>query len=271
MSSEARAQLVADLREIVEEQISYRELLFRMTHRDLLLRYKQTVMGFGWAVFMPLVNTVIFSVIFMRVAPIATDVPYPLYAYSGLLVWNAFASSLRFAVTSLTANASLVTKIYFPREIFPLSAVLVTLVDSMVGSVVLAGMMIYYHVGVSFAILLAPVVVAALLVFTCAIALTLAMANLFYRDVKYLFEVVLTIWMFATSVVYPIELVEGRLGLLLKLNPMVPIINGFRSVVVRGVVPDPGPFLVVAAVSVVMLVVAWVAFHRAEFAFAENI
>jgi len=228
-------------------------------------------MGFGWAVFMPLVNTLIFSVIFMRVAPVSTGVPYPLYAYSGLLVWNAFASSLRFAVTSLTANSSLVTKIYFPREIFPLSAVLVTLVDSIVGSVVLAGMMVYYHVPVTSAILLVPVVVLVLLAFTSAIALTLAMANLFYRDVKYLFEVVLTLWMFATSVVYPIELVTGRLGVLLALNPMVPIINAFRSVVIRGAFPDPAPFAAVAGVSVLMLIGAWVVFHRAEFTFAENI
>jgi lipopolysaccharide transport system permease protein len=267
----SKARLVSDLREIVSEQFAYRELLFRMTHRDLLLRYKQTVMGFGWAVFMPLVNTVVFSVIFTRVAPIATDIPYPLYAYSGLLVWNAFASSLRFSVTSLTGNSSLVTKIYFPREIFPISAVLVTAVDTAVGSLVLVAMMIYYHVAIGPAILLLPVVLAVLTAFTCAIALTLAMANLFYRDVKYLFELVISLWMFATSVVYPIDMVQGRLGLLLKLNPMVAIVNAFRSVVLRGAVPDMASFGVVAAISVVGLVAAWVAFHRAEFQFAENI
>jgi lipopolysaccharide transport system permease protein len=271
LATSARAQLAADLREIVSEQIAYRELLFRMTHRDLLLRYKQTIMGFGWAVFMPLINTIIFSVIFTRVAPITTDVPYPLYAYSGLLVWNAFASSLRFSVTSLTGNSSLVTKIYFPREIFPISAVLVTLVDALVGSLVLVGMMVYYHVAIGPAILLLPVVVVVLAVFTCAIALVLAMANLFYRDVKYLFELVITLWMFATSVVYPIEMVQGRLGFLMRLNPMVAIVNGFRSVVVRGVVPDLTSFAIVAAVSVVALFSAWVMFHRAEFQFAENI
>jgi lipopolysaccharide transport system permease protein len=266
-----RTSLAADLREIVSEQIAYRELLLRMTHRDLLLRYKQTVMGVGWAVFMPLINTVIFSIIFTRVAPLRTDVPYPLYAFSGLLLWNGFASSLRFAVISLTSNSSLVTKVYFPREIFPLSAVLVTLVDSVVGSVVLVGMMAYYHVAVTPAILLAPVVIAVLLIFTSAIALALAMANLFYRDVKYLFEIGVTVWMFATSVVYPIDRVDGRLGLLLKFNPMVPIIDAFRSVVVRGVVPDLAPFAGVAVCSVLLLAVTWVLFHRAEFAFAENI
>src|SRR5437667_2844383 len=102
--------MLTDVREIISEQIQYRELLVQMTRRDLLLRYKQTVMGFGSAIFMPLLNTAIFSVIFTRVAPIHTPVPYPLFAYCGLLAWNFFAASLRFSVTSLTSNTNLVTK-----------------------------------------------------------------------------------------------------------------------------------------------------------------
>src|SRR5262245_27746889 len=111
--------------EILGEQVQYRGLLYQMTKRDLLLRYKQTAMGFAWAVFMPLVNTAVFSVIFVRVAPIHTPVPYPLFAYCGLFTWNFFASSLKFAINSLTSNPNLVTKVYFPREIFPFSAVIV--------------------------------------------------------------------------------------------------------------------------------------------------
>src|SRR6185295_20357118 len=102
------------LHDIVHEQIEFRELLFQMTSRDLLLRYKQTAMGFGWAVLMPLLNTAIFSIVFMRVAPVDTKVPYPLFAYCGLVAWNFTAAALRFAVTSLTANTNLVTKVYFP-------------------------------------------------------------------------------------------------------------------------------------------------------------
>src|SRR5580704_9632427 len=112
-------QMIADVHEMVAEQVQFRELLYQMTVRDLLLRYKQTVMGFGWAIFMPVVNTVIFSIVFMRVAPIDVGVPYPVFAYCGLLTWNFFASALRFSVNSLTSNTSLVTKVYFPREIFP--------------------------------------------------------------------------------------------------------------------------------------------------------
>jgi ABC-type polysaccharide/polyol phosphate export permease len=271
MVTTTKATLLADLREIVEEQIVYRELLYQMTYRDLLLRYKQTIMGFGWAIFMPLANTLMFSIIFTRVAPIDTGIPYPLYAYSGLLVWNFFASSIRFAVGSLTSNSSLITKVYFPREIFPLSAVMVTLVDTLVGSLVLGVMMLYYHVSIGPAILLLPVVLAVEVAFTCAVAMVVAMANLFYRDVKYLIELFITLWMFATCVVYPIEMIGGRTGQLLRLNPMVPIIDAFRAVVIRGVAPDPAPFLGIAAVSMAALGVAWVLFHRAEFKFAENI
>src|SRR5215510_4856139 len=166
---------------MVQEQYDYRELLYQMTRRDLLLRYKQTVMGFGWAVFMPVINTILFSVVFMRVAPIDVGVPYPVFAYTGLLAWNLFASSLRFSVSSLTANVNLVTKVYFPREIFPFSSVFVSIVDYAVGGLLLVGLMIYYRMTVTPAIAFLPVVLLVEVVFAAGMALWLAMANLFYR------------------------------------------------------------------------------------------
>ena len=263
-------RLRTDAREMMLEQFEYRELLYQMTMRDIRLRYKQTVMGFGWAIFMPLLNTAVFSVIFMRVAPIDTGVPYPLFAYCGLLTWNFFSSSLKFAVTSLTGNSTLVTKVYFPREVFPFSAVIVSLVDLAVGSMVLVGLMVWYHVGVSPALLFLPVVVLVQVAFTLGIALLLAMGNLFFRDVKYLFEVVVTVWMFATSVVYPVEMVGGKLGTLMRLNPMTPIIEGYRDVILYGRLPGLS-FLGAAIVALVTFAFGWVLFHRAEFQFAENI
>jgi lipopolysaccharide transport system permease protein len=264
-------RLWIDVKEMVREQIEYRELLYQMTWRDFLLRYKQTVMGFAWAVFMPLTNTAVFSVIFTRVAPLETSVPYPLFAYSGLVTWNFFASSLRFAVNSLTSNTTLVTKVYFPREIFPFSAILVCLVDFAVGSSVLVALMWYYGVWPGAPILFLPVVVAVQVVFTAGVALLLAMSNLFYRDVKYLFEFVITIWMFATSVVYPIDRVGGRLGTLLQLNPMTPIIDAYRAILLEGRLPDPVPFGISTASAFVVFFVGWLWFHRLEFTFAENV
>lgn len=261
----------ADLREMAREQIEYRELLMSIVRRDLLLRYKQTIMGFGWAIFMPVLNTAIFSIIFTRVAKLDTGMPYPVFAFAGLLPWNFFASSLRFSVTSLTGNVSLVTKVYFPRELFPLSAVLVSLVDFGVAFLVLVALMVYYHIGVTWTALLLPVVLVVQIAFTMGVALLLAMANLFYRDVKYLFEIVITVWMFATAVVYPVDRIGGRLGALLTLNPMTPIIDAYRAVLLRGTLPAPGPFGTAAAISFLTLAVAWVVFHRAEFRFAESI
>jgi ABC-type polysaccharide/polyol phosphate export permease len=258
------------LMEVVAEQWEYRELLVRMTARDLLLRYKQTVMGFGWAIFMPLVNTAIFSVIFTRVAAIDVGTPYPVYAFCGLVAWNFFASSLRFSVTSLTSNPSLVTKVYFPREIFPFSAVLVSIVDFAVSALVLVALMLYYRVAIGWPILMVPVVVLAIVVFTAATALAVSMANLFYRDVKYLFEIVIAVWMFATSVVYPIGRVGGKLGAVLALNPMTHLIDAFRAVLLDQRMPGMAFGLTFAA-SVAMLAGAWVMFHLAEFDFAENL
>ena len=244
-----------------------------MTRRDLLLRYKQTVMGFGWAIFMPLVNTAVFSVIFTRVAPLDIDMPYPLFAYCGLLAWNFSASSFRFAVTSLTSNASLVTKVYFPREIFPdLRGARLAGRFRRSARPCWSALMIYYQVAPTSALLALPWVLAVHIMFTLSISLLLAMANLFYRDVKYLFELVLTVWMFLSAVLYPVEpgRRDGRDGCM-AINPMTPILEAYRDVLLRGHGVDPGSFMVTTAVSALFLVVAWIMFHRAEYEFAENV
>jgi lipopolysaccharide transport system permease protein len=266
----AVTRLAGDLKEMAGEQYTFRELLYQMTRRDLLLRYKQTIMGFGWAIFMPLLNTAVFSVIFTRVAPLDTAMPYPLYAYCGLVCWNFTASSLRFAVNSLTTNSSLVTKVYFPREIFPISAVAVSLVDFAVGSSVLIALMAYYQVMPTAALAALPWVLLVHVMFTMAIALVLAMGNLFYRDVKYIFELVITVWMFMSAVLYPVDRVGGLAGTIMAINPMTPILEAYRDVLLRGRTPDAA-FLLTTGMAAVMLLVAWIIFHRAESEFAENV
>lgn len=261
----------AVVREIIAEQIEFRELFVQMAMRDLLLRYKQTAVGFAWALLMPLLNTAIFSLVFMRVAPVQTRVAYPLFAYCGLLAWNFTASSLRFAVTSLTANTSLVTKVFFPREMFPFAAIAVSLVDTAVASLVLVVMMVYEHIAPSTALALLPVVIVVHVAFTAALALFLAMANLFYRDVKYIFDVVLTVWMFASAVVYPIDGVGGWVGTLMRINPMTGIVEAYRSILLYGTLPDPASFGTAALLAGVLLPASWMLFHRLEFAFAERI
>lgn len=266
-----RQAVVADVREMLGELREYRELLFQITRRDLKVRYKQTVMGFGWAVFMPLVNTILFSVIFTRVAPIETPVAYPVYAYCGLAVWNFFRSSLTFATNALVGDLALVTKAYFPREILPLSAVAVCAVDFSVSLSLLALLMIYYGITPGLAATAIPLILAILVAFAFAVGLVLALANLFYRDVKYILDAVLTMWMFATAVVYPLDGVDGWLGTLLALNPLTPLIDGFRSALLLNQWPDPLVLGAVATGSVFLLVACWLFFHRNEFRFAENV
>src|SRR5262249_1412423 len=157
--------LAAELKEMVTEQVEYKELLYQITLRDLKLRYKQTVMGFGWAVFMPLLNTALFSVIFTRVAPIETPVAYPVWVYCGFAVWNFFSAGVRFATNSLSGNMNLVTKVYFPREILPVSAVLVSAVDFLVSTSVLAALMIWFRVVPGTALLLVPFLILLQMMF----------------------------------------------------------------------------------------------------------
>lgn len=266
-----KAQWRLDLAEMLREVVVYRELLYQMTRRDLLLRYKQTIMGVGWAVLMPLTNTAVFSVIFMRIAPLDTGVPYPLFAYTGLAAWNFFAASTRFAVASLTSNPQLVAKVYFPREVFPFSAVIVSLVDFSVSFVVVAILMTYYGVMPTATMLFLPVIIAVHVMVTAGCAMLLAVGNLFFRDVKYLFEVVISIAMFATSAVYPVSRIGGSLGTVFAANPMTIIIDAYRDVLLFGRLPAASPFAITALVSVVFFMWAWFTFHRAEFKFAENI
>ena len=174
-------------------------------------------------------------------------------------------------MNSLTGNSNLVTKIYFPREIFPFTAIAVSLVDLAIGSIVLVGLMVYYRIPPTPALIFLPVVVLINLCFTTGIGLLLAMANLFFRDVKYLFELVISMWMFGTAVVYPISLVGGHLAFWLKLNPMTPMVEAYRDVILRGELPQPALFASVSVVAIMTLGLGWLLFHRSEFLFAENL
>jgi ABC-type polysaccharide/polyol phosphate export permease len=267
------ADLLADLREMVGEQVQYRELLFALTRRDLLLRYRQTLMGFAWAILMPVTYMLVFSLIFTKVAAGAmkTDGPYPVFAYSGLLPWNFLANSLRFSVGALLANRTLITKVYFPREILPFSVILTSLVDFAVAAIVLAGMLLWYKIHLTSALLFLPVVVLVQIAFVAAVTLLVSLANLFFRDVKYLLEIVITLWMLASPVVYRVERVGGVLGKLLALNPMAPILNAYRSILLHGELPDAGRFAYATVVSIVLLAASWLLFHRSEPRIAEII
>jgi ABC-type polysaccharide/polyol phosphate export permease len=264
-------RLRRDVRDMFIELRDYHDLLLLMTHRTFVLKYRRAVMGAAWAVFMPIVNTIVFTVIFTRVARIETTVPYPLFAYCGLLPWNIFATSLKNSVNSLIANKTLLAKVYFPREVFPFSTLLVSAIDFVVGLGIVAAMMIHYRIAPTAAVLFLPVILTVQLMFTAGLAMLLAPANLYYRDVRYILDVLVAVGMFATPVVYPTRQVGGTLGTLLQLNPLAPMIDGYRAVLLRGELPHAPAFAAAAVFSLVLFAVGWLVFHRAEYAFAENV
>jgi ABC-type polysaccharide/polyol phosphate export permease len=255
----------------LRELLDHRELFRQIVRRDLRVRYKQAVLGIGWAILAPFLTMLVFTVVFTRAVRVETEVPYPLFAYSGLLAWTLLASALRSATTSLTGNHALVTKVRFPRSILPLAAVTVSLVDFLVAAAMLGGLMVFYGVAPGPGLALLPVVLLAQLSLVSGLALLLAMANLFYRDVGLVFGLVLTLWMFLTPVVYPVELIGGRLGAALTLNPMNPLLEAFRAALFGGALPRAALVIYAVTVSVAVLVGAVTLFHRLEPRIAEVI
>ena len=222
----ARGWRLLDWRELW----AYRELLWVLTSRDIKVRYKQTVLGAGWAILRPFITMVIFSVVFGQLARMPSDgYPYPVFVYAALLPWTFFAAAIGTSGGSLVGSSHLVSKVYFPRLIIPLSSVGAGLVDLLISTGILLLMMLYYGVGWSWNLLAAPllllfVVFAALGVGTLLSALTVA-----YRDFTHLTPFMVQIWMYITPVIFPVSLVPERWQWLLYLNPMTGLVEGFRA------------------------------------------
>ncbi len=278
---------VRGLREMVDELVQYRELLWQMILRDVRIRYKQAVMGFGWAVFMPMLIVGAGFLVKYAMAQMAGREVNPA-ELSGMtlkaLGWAFFIGALGFATNSLTTNINLVTKIYFPREVFPLSAVLTQAFDSAVGSTVLGVLLFaFFGVSASWQLLWVLPLVVLLILFTIAAALFLSCANVFFRDVKYLVQVILTFGIFFTPVFYE-PVFFGPTGCAaMMLNPLAPLLEGVRLAViehhnlleplrVNGVLAWHPGYLVYSAVwSVAGCFGAWYLFHKLEFVYAEYI
>jgi len=257
---------------VLNEIIEYRELLWNLTLRDIRIRYKQSFLGMAWALFQPLSLMVIFTFVFSKVARIDTaNVPYPVFAYVGLVPWQLFSTGLMAATTSLVSNSSLVTKVYFPREVFPLAAIFSKLIDFLVSISVLFALMVYFEVSFHRTILLMPFVLIVQLTFMLGIGFILSMGNLFYRDVGYIMNVLILIWMFVTSVIYPIQTNNALAQRILLLNPMTPIINAYRDVLLYGRVLNIPEFAPAVAISLGTLLSGVLWFHKAEYLFAERI
>ena len=265
----------------LSELFAYRQLLWSLAGRDLRVRYKQSLLGIAWAVLLPVSMMLVFTFVFTRAIGASSianvKMPYALYAYVGLVPWTFFSGSLNGCVNSLVANRNLVTKVYFPREVFPLSCIASSFVDFFIALSVLVGLMAYFDVTgqwtpqVGPALLLLPVIVAIQIVMTAGIGMLLAMANLFYRDVRQIFSVVIQLLMFMSAVVVPVPQDGSLLSRLMAINPLVPIITAYRDCAIRGQWPDGAGLAYATVVAVVLFLTGWICFRRASYRFAECI
>ncbi len=250
----------------------YRELIYFFAWRDVKVRYKQAALGAAWAVLQPLATMVIFSLLFGRLAKIPSDdVPYPLFAYVGLIMWTYFSGVTAQAAQSLTTNSNLVSKVYFPRVALPASAALSGLLDLAVSSCFAVVLMIYYGVLPGWPILLAPLYLAALVMITIGVSLVLAALSVTYRDVKYMVPLLLQLGLFVTPVIYPANFVPQKLQFLLLLNPLAGIVEGLRGCLLKPDWPDLGTTATSLLSAAVVIAGGWFYFGRAERTFADII
>ena len=256
----------------LRELWKYRELLYFLTWRTILVRYKQAVIGVAWAALNPLLTMVIFTVVFNMILGVkspSSQVPYPVFSYSGLLPWNFFAGALTLSGMSLVGNANLLTKVYFPRLVIPISAVLAGLVDFGISFLVLLGLMAAYGIAPTWHIVFLPVFVALAFVTALAVSLWLSALNVLYRDVQYVIPFLVQLWMFVSPVIYPISKIPaGPLRTAFVLNPMTGVIGGFRWALLGQQFPGGYVWISLAVIGV-LFITGLFYFKRIESVFAD--
>jgi lipopolysaccharide transport system permease protein len=251
---------------------AYRELLFILAWRDVSVRYKQSVVGIGWAVLQPLMMMLIFTIVFGKFAKLPSEgIPYPIFTFCALLPWNYFASSLSGSSNSLVGSAHLVTKVYFPRLVLPLSKVFSGLIDFAIGFVILIGMMVWYGVTPTIGILFLPLFMLVAMLASLGVGLWLTAINVKYRDVVFVVPFLVQFWMYASPVAYSTTIVPEKWQWFYGLNPMVGVIEGFRWAMLGKESPNIELMLVSLAGIVCMLIGGLYYFNKMEKTFADII
>ncbi|MGI9165000.1 MAG: ABC transporter permease [Pyrinomonadaceae bacterium] len=254
----------------LKELWEYRELLYFLTWRDVKVRYKQTALGALWAIIQPFLLMVVFSLFFGRLAGVPSDgIPYPIFTFCALLPWQLFAHALAESSNSLVANERLITKVYFPRLVVPIAAVLGGLVDFAVAFVILLGMMAYYQIVPTWAVVTLPAFILLAIMTALGVGLWLSTLNVQYRDVRYTLTFLIQIWLFVTPVVYPSSIIPETWRPLYGLNPMAGVVEGFRWALL-GKDEPPGALLAVSVVMVILILIGGLYyFRRMEQEFAD--
>ena len=250
----------------------YRDLLYFLVLRDIKVKYKQTVLGGLWAIIQPFFSMVVFTLFFGQLARIPSDgIPYPIVSYSALVAWAYFAHSITGSVQSLVGNAGLISKVYFPRLIIPLTPLLAGLLDFLLASLVLIGMMIYFKIYPTVYICFLPFLILLMMLTAGGVGMLLAALNAKYRDIGYTVPFLVQLWMFLSPIVYPSSMVPEKYRLLYAVNPMVGIIEGFRSALL-GTTAFPSMMVVVSVfVSMALFLLGLLYFKQTERYFADII
>jgi lipopolysaccharide transport system permease protein len=248
---------------------AYRELLYFLTWRDVKVRYKQTVLGAAWAVIQPLFTMIVFSIFFGKLAHLPSEgIPYPLFAYVAVLPWTFFSNAVTSSGASLVGSANLITKVYFPRMIIPASAVAGGLIDLMIAFGILIVLMIYYGVGMTWNLLMAPALVALTALLAVAVGMWTSALNVQYRDIRHALPFAVQLLMFVTPIIYPISFAPARWRWVFLLNPLAGIIDGYRSAFFGR--PFDWPRLAISvAATLALLIYAASYFRRVERTFAD--
>lgn len=255
-----------DLRELWQ----YRELLYFLTWRDIKVRYKQTVIGAVWAILQPFMTMVVFSVIFGRLVGVPSDgVPYPVFAYTALLPWTFFATAVTRAGSSLVNDANLISKVYFPRVVVPVAAVLAILVDFIISFVILLGIMLYYGIVPGAAVVTLPLFLLLAFLTALGVGLWSSAINVRYRDVGHAIPFLTQFWFFVTPIVYPSSIIPERWQLLYGLNPMTGVVEGFRWALLGKDAASGGSMIVSVAVVLALFIGGLLYFRRMEDEFAD--
>lgn len=252
--------------------LKYKELLFELIKREIKAKYKQSILGYAWVILVPIANLAVLSVVFSLFIRIPTgDIPYPMFLFAALVPWTFTANAILSGTNDLIANRTLITKIYIPREVFPASAILSKVVDFGLTSLVLIVFMYFYGFYITPSFILFPVVFLIHLLLVFGISFILSAVNVFFRDVENILGLAITIWMYVTPILYPLNLVPGKYLALIKLNPMTAIVGSYRAVFLNQPFPDAGQLIYSTVFSILIFIIGYIYFKNRSRYFADII
>lgn len=260
------------MKQAINELFQYQELLLAFSAKEIKIRYKQTVLGFLWAILQPAALTAIFTLVFGLILKVnSSQIPYPVFAYSALLPWTFFNNAIGFGSLSVINNSGLVTKVYFPREIIPFSSIAAAFFDFAVASLIFILMMVYYKIPITTNIFYLAIIIPVFVILTTGISLFFSAINVLFRDIRFIIPICLQILMYLTPVIYSLEQVPQKYQWLIFLNPLSPLIEGFRDVSVLGKTPNIVHLIYSLLLSIIIFILGYWFFKRKEKVFADVI